>query len=153
MITLQDVTSENFETLLALEVRPGQEQLGYSVAESLARAYVRADGPQYTYMPKAVYFENEPVGFIMIVYDPGSTDDYWLTGALVDQKHQGIGHAKGAVIAALNIMRRKLVNCRVVQLTCHPDNQRVINMVTALGFAATGEHKDDEIVYRMELRR
>lgn len=153
MISLRDVTSENFEILLELEVKPGQEHLGYSVVESLARAYVRADGDQYTYMPMAVYFENEPVGFIMIVYDPGSTEDYWLTGAMVDQQHQGIGHAKGAVVAILDIIRRKLINCRVVQLTCHPENQRVINMVTGLGFAATGETKNDEIVYRMELRK
>ena len=153
MITLRDITKDNFEAVLGLEVGPGQEDLGPSAAESLARAFLRIDGPQYTYMPKAVYYENQPVGFIMIIYDPGSTDDYWLSGAIIDKKHQGLGHAKGAIIAVIELVRHKLINCRVLGISCLPDNQKVINMATGLGFAATGEMKNNEIVYRMNIRK
>ncbi len=152
MISLRDVTRDNFDAVRALKVAPGQENLCHSVTESLARAFLRIDGPQYTYMPKAVYFENEPIGFIMIIYDPGSTDDYWLSGEVIDIKYQGMGHAKGTIIAAIQLIKDRLTNCRVLKISCHPDNQRVINMATSLGFAATGEYRDNEIIYRMDLR-
>ncbi len=152
MISLRDVTPDNFDAVVALKVAPGQEGLCSTVTESLARAFLRIDGPQYTYMPKAVYFDNEPIGFIMIIYDPGSTDDYWLSGEVIDRKYQGMGHAKGAIIAVIELIKDRLTNCRMLNISCHPDNQRVINMATSLGFAATGEDRNNEIVYRMDLR-
>jgi diamine N-acetyltransferase len=95
-VTLEEITADNREAVLALRVVPGQERFVSSVADSLAEA---AAYPHARPWYRVVYARGEParpVGFVMISWNvppepPEIIGPWFLWKLLIDGRYQGPG--------------------------------------------------------------
>ena len=153
-ITLREITDENAAEVLALRVAPGQERFVSTVAGSLAEAEAVPQGnPWY----RAVYADDEPVGFVMLSWDvepqlPDLRGPWFLWKLLVDARHQGRGHGREVVRQVAELVREQ---GGTELLTSHvPGEDGPAGFYRRLGFVPTGElDPDGEVVLRLDLRR
>ena len=96
MIKLREITSNNLEDVLKLEVSKNQENFVSNTAHSLAQAYVYRENAY----PFAIYADNTLVGFIMFGFYE-LRNQYTLWKFLIDKKHQNKGYGKLALFWAL----------------------------------------------------
>ena len=85
MIKLREITLNNFEDVLKLEVSEDQKSFVSTTVYSLAQAYVCRENVY----PFAIYADNTPVGFIMFGYYEARSQ-YTLWKLLIDKKYQNL---------------------------------------------------------------
>ena len=112
VVTLEEITDENREAVLALRVAPGQERFVSSVRDSLAdaAAYPHAK-PWY----RAVYAIGPaspagPVGFVMVSWNcepqpPQIIGPWFLWKLLIDERYQGRGYGAAVVRQIAELVR------------------------------------------------
>ena len=150
---LVEITDENREAVCALRVRPGQERFVTGVARSLDEA---AAIPEAQPWYRAVYVEEEPVGFVMLSWNvppgqPGIIGPYFLWRLLVDGRFQGMGHGRAIVDAVVELVR---ADGGTELLTSYqPGEDGPAEFYRKYGFEATGEVEDGEPVVRLDLSR
>ncbi|MCL7940940.1 GNAT family N-acetyltransferase [Halomonas sp. ATCH28] len=147
-ISLKDVTRENFEAVIALEVAASQRDYVadnlYSIAESSLHP---------TYRPRAIYCDGEVVGFLM--YESFAHHDrppaYNIFRLMVDRHHQGRGIGYRAMQRVLDEIRaqgpfERIAICYVAT------NQIARDFYASLGFQEAGlSEKTGEVI--AEIRR
>lgn len=128
---LEPITASNWRAAGALRVAPGQLEF---VAEYepvafiiLARTYVGYEGGVWHPL---VCMADEPVG-VMALVDEGST--WALRSFMIGAEHQGRGHGRAAVLAAIAYARDR--GAESLRLTVHPANAAGIRLYESLGFA------------------
>ena len=140
---LEQVTRENVRAACELQLRPGQEGLVAPVAWSLAEAFVNQD----VAWPRLIYDEDDLVGFIMAAFAPDSTQELYrsyLWRLNISADHQGSGYGRFAV-AALCREARGRGQTRLT-VSYHPGDNGPEGFYERLGFRATGEMIQDEVV-------
>jgi len=143
-VTLREVTAENLDAVLELEVREEQQHLVASNAKSIAQAHY-ADGAWF----RAIYADEKPVGFVMLALDEkGPSDFVWRL--MVDASHQGKGYARQAMERVIEDARRR-PNTRSLVLCHQPADGNAGSFYQSLGFAYTGEKLEDELLMKLEL--
>ena len=143
-VTLREITAENLDAVLELEVREEQRHLVASNAKSIAQAHY-ADAAWF----RAIYAGETPVGFVMLALDEkGPSDFVWRL--MVDASHQGKGYARQAMEHVIENARRR-PNTRSLVLCHQPADGNAGRFYQALGFAYTGEKLDDELLMKLEL--
>lgn len=144
---LERITPENLEAALALSVRPDQEHLVESVAESLAEAYV---WPDYAW-PRLIYDGDKLVGFAMAFLDipwgpDHDVDDLrsglWRLNIAADA--QGRGYGRFAVDAVCREIRARGGDRAYV--TWEPGVGGPAGFYLRLGFRPTGEESGGQTV-------
>jgi len=153
MVTLREITRENWREALALSVHPDQQRFVADYAPivlvGLAKAYVSQFG--LTWLPYAIYEGHEMIGFVELALDPGSTDDYWMYHFFIDQRYQGKGLGKKALSAFIEHVERHYPECRCINLTLHPDNHLAQQLYTAAGFVRTRDEAFGEPLFRLQI--
>jgi GNAT superfamily N-acetyltransferase len=149
MVTLVELTDENREAVLALRVAPGQEQFVSSVADSLAEA---VQYPQAKPWFRAVYSNDQPVGFVMLSWNvepqpPDILGPWFLWKLLIDERHQGHGYGRGVVRQVAELIAAEGA---VELLTSYvPGESGPAGFYQRLGFTPTGEvDPSGEIIMR-----
>src|SRR5690348_3132082 len=95
-VAWREVTLENWQEALRLAVRPDQLRFiaDYQpiAAIALAKAYLRPGDRTWT--PYALYRDvhADMVGFTVLSYQPGSSDDCWIFHYFIDWHEQGRGY-------------------------------------------------------------
>ena len=159
-IRLEKVTYSNFEEILKLQVRKGQEDFVADNEFSLVDAYLTtADGRPA--LPFGIYDGDVPVGFIMISYDyvddveetPAiSKGNYLIWRFMIDKYQQGKGYGREALGLALDYIRTfpcgKADYC---WLSYEPENKVAAQLYRSVGFTENGEKCGDEIVAALKL--
>jgi len=97
--------------------------------------------------PLAIRAHDQIVGFLMWAVDPAD-GSCWLGGVMIDAAFQGRGYGKHAVIAALETLAVNHGH-RHFALSYHPSNTVARDLYAGLGFRATGEMEDEEVVVRL----
>ena len=97
MVELREITQENFDEILALEVDPTQTAFVSTVEHSLAQAWLHRECA----FPFAIYADGIPVGFVMLGYYEARAQ-YTLWKFLIDKKYQGKGYGRQALQLAMN---------------------------------------------------
>ncbi|MGI9609423.1 MAG: GNAT family N-acetyltransferase [Acidimicrobiia bacterium] len=152
-LELREVTDENREQVLSLQIRPDQQRFtGGTFAEALADA---DEFPEAKPWPRAVYLDDEPVGFVMLSWDvepdpPTIIGPWFLWKLLIDEDHQGRGLGGQIVdLIAARIRREGATEL----LTSYVDEEGGPGSFYAkLGFVPTGERDDnDEIIVALPL--
>ena len=92
MIIFREITRENIDEVLALNVDDNQKSYVSTNAESLAQAYVYSD----TAYPFAVYDDDIIVGFIMMGYYEAK-EYYTLWKLMIDKRYQNRGYGTRSV--------------------------------------------------------
>lgn len=154
VLSLQEVTQENWRTTLGLTVFPQQQRFIADTvpiaAIALAKAYIRPGG--LIWVPYTFYAHMEMVGFAELAYQPGSLDNYWIFHFFIDCHYQGRGYGKEAIRLFLQFIRDHHPQCQALQLTVHPENELAQHLYTSAGFRPTGAVFSDEPVYRLALQ-
>lgn len=139
MINFREITRENFDDCLFLEVTEEQEDFVASTTFSLAESKIFTEN-----IPLAIYDGDIMVGFIMYGLDPDD-NEYWLSRLLIDQKHQKNGYGRQAVETFLTMITEKY-QLKKVLLSFEPENKVAEKLYLSLGFKHTGKIIDDELV-------
>ena len=142
-ITLRDITRENFNQCVKLEVDAGQENFVAKNVYSIAQSRVEP-----TFLPQAVYDGEEMVGFVMYGYDH-EEGCYSVARLMIDKNHQRKGYGRAAMEEAIRRMREQ-PNCREIALSINPENASAQKLYESLGFVKTGEVSYGEDVMRLK---
>jgi diamine N-acetyltransferase len=113
---------------------------------SLAQAYVYYEGAR----PYAIYNDEEVIGFIMFDWDEEKREaGIWRF--MIAEEHQNKGYGRKAMECALNIIKDSN-KFDYVFLSYVPGNDAGEHLYESVGFKATGEIDDGEIVMKLDLR-
>jgi GNAT superfamily N-acetyltransferase len=154
-VTLEEITDQNREAVLALRVAPGQERFVSSVEDSLAAA---ADWPEARPWYRAVFASGEsagPVGFVMVSWncepDPPEIIGPWLLWKLlIDQRYQGRGYAAAVVRRVVELLRAE--GATELLTSYVPEDEWAAGFYQMLGFVPNGEFDDKgEVIVRLGL--
>lgn len=133
-MALKDVTRENFEAVIALELAPSQRDYVADNLYSLAEASFHP-----TYRPRVIYCDGEVVGFLMYesFEHDGGPPAYNIFRLMVDRHHQGRGIGYRAMQCVLDEIQalgpfKRIAICYV------PTNQVARAFYASLGFQETG---------------
>lgn len=159
MIRLEKITDKNFDRCIQLDPgKAGQDFVAPNVV-SLAQAYVAKDNDTCIPMPYAIYNDEVMVGFIMLSYVKRGKDDhidedfYEVWRFMMDEQYQGKGYGRQALSIALDILKKfpygKACN---VYLSYVPGNDGGSHLYESVGFKATGDMLDGEILMSYSLR-
>jgi GNAT superfamily N-acetyltransferase len=152
-VQLRELTAANRESVLALHVRPDQERFVGTVHGALADA---TDYPQANPWYRAIYANEEPVGFVMISWNcvpqpPEIIGPWFLWKLLIDHRHQGRGYGADAVHAVAGLISD--AGAQELLTSCFPElDGSPAPFYERLGFVATGDLDDiGETILRLEL--
>ena len=147
MVTLKEITEENFGTCTELKVAEEQKTFVASNLYSLAQAWLYPKNAR----PFAIYDDESMVGFLMIDIDfhwYGDKSTCYLWRLMIDEKHQGKGYGKAAVQLAIQYIG-ETVNPDKIKTAFVPGNEIAQKLYRSVGFAPNGDIDGDEVV--MEL--
>ena len=147
MVELREITKENYEEILSLQVAKEQRGFVPTVTEALAQAWVYR-GTAY---PFAVYANGEPVGFIMLGYYE-EKEQYTVWKFLIDEKHQRKGYGKAALRAAIEWLQQTF-RVTEVFLGCAHENHVAEKLYASLGFMRTGVETETGFEMRLVIYR
>jgi diamine N-acetyltransferase len=141
------VTKLNLRDVLALTVAPGQERFVASNAVSIAQAYFEREAAWF----RAVYAGETPVGFVMLEID-AAKGEYHLWRFMIDQRFQRLGFGARAIERVVDEVRNRPGSAEV-SLSYVPGEGCPGPFYEKLGFEATGEVLDCEVIMRRRLWR
>ena len=136
MICLCEITKDNLDEVLSLEVFDNQKGYVSSTASSLAQAYVYRE----TAFPFAVYADNALVGFIMLGYY-AARNQYTLWKFLIDKKYQNKGYGKEALKQGIMYLKNTF-GAKEIYTGVSVGNEQAKHVYKSLGFIETGLVED-----------
>ncbi|MEU4419908.1 GNAT family N-acetyltransferase [Actinoplanes sp. NPDC024001] len=153
-VELRAIGDDNREAVMALRVRPGQEQFVDGVPESLREA---AANPRARPWLRAVYAEDEPVGFLLLAdaAEPGNGVipwPYYLWRMLIDGRYQGRGYGRAALDLLLGYLRER-PGAETLITSIVPGPGSPYGFYLRYGFRPTGEWFDHEQVLALRTGR
>jgi len=135
-ITLREITKENYEDICDLEVAEDQKRHLSSNIESLVDSMF-----DETMVPRAIYFDDKPVGFIM-----GARASDTLVGIfrfMIDFNFQNEGIGLTALELAIAEIRQ-IEGIKQIQICYHPDNEIAKRLYFKIGFQEIGMDESGE---------
>ena len=136
LVELREITKDNLEEVLALDVCDYQKSFVSSTAASLAQAYVYKE----TAFPFAVYADNTLVGFIMLGYYQ-TRNQYTLWKFLIDKEYQNKGYGKEALKQGILYLQNTF-QAKEIYTGVSIGNEQAKHVYKSLGFVETGLVED-----------
>jgi diamine N-acetyltransferase len=132
MVSLRDITKDNFWDCISLEVCDDQKEFVTSNAVSLAQSKYRPEC-----IPLGVFSGDEMVGFVMYCID-ADDGEYWIYRMTIDRAHQGKGFGTEAL--KLLVERIKKDDTRhSITLGVHKESAAAVALYERFGFEFTGQ--------------
>ena len=148
-VHLREVTDDNREAVCALRVRRRQKQFVASVKRSLRDA---AAVPEANPWYRAVYCGDEPVGFVMLSWNPPAgpyQGRYFLWRLLIDKRYQRRGIGREVLAQLVDVVRAE--GATELLASYEPGKGDPWPFYRQFGFQRTGKIDDGEIVIRLPL--
>lgn len=152
------ITFDNYDACRKLNPGKNNEEFVAPNVNSLAAAYVALESNACKPMPFGIYKEEILVGFIMMAYitkeQDKTLDDniYEVWRFMIDEKYQGKGYGKEALLKAVEHMKTKphgpSDSCF---LSYAPGNEKAEGLYTDIGFVATGVIEHGEVQMKLAL--
>lgn len=139
-VTLREVTKQNLREILRLKVGDSQERFVASNAVSIAQAHFDPDVAWF----RAIYDNDQPVGFVMIDDNP-AIPRYTLWRFMIDHRFQRKGLGRAAIEAVLAHVRGR-PGASELYTSCVDAAGGPGPFYERLGFAYTGETDEGERV-------
>ncbi len=139
-VTLREITGDNYFQVLELKISPEQEAAKFvaPVVRSLADAwFYREEGITY---PKAVYADEDLVGFIMYELDT-EEQQVFIWRFLIDQRYQGKGYGRQTIEVVLKMAKEQAQMTKVVA-DYVDGNEPMKKILLDLGFEETGFNQE-----------
>jgi diamine N-acetyltransferase len=148
-VTLREVTRENLDEILDLKVTREQENFVASNAVSIAQAHFYPTYPETAWY-RAIYADEAPVGFVLIVDDPVNSD-YSLWRFMIDARFQRHGFGKQALELVIGYVKTR-PGAKVLSTSCVPGEGSPEGFYKKIGFTPTGKiDEDGEVIMQYEL--
>ena len=158
MIELRNITGDNIEEVIALEVSENQKEfIETTNLKSFADAHMlNADGIPAT--PLAIYADNTMVGFLMYIYDTMDHESfenkvfygkksYFIWHNMIDKNHQGKGFGKVDFKKMLmDIETMPNGEAEFIALFYHTSNVIAKTLYASFGFVDTGIIQDSSML-------
>ena len=135
-ITLEEVNSSNYEAVCDLDVTYDQQEYVASNMWSLVESHYNQG-----HICRAIYRDNEPVGFFMWVLENPEKISIWRF--MVDQRYQKIGVGREALNLALNQIKADKA-IKEIEICYNPQNPVAKYFYASFGFQEVGLDKDGE---------
>ena len=152
-ISLREITDANVEPVLQVRTTAEQERFVSTVADSLAEA---AANPQGNPWYRAIYVEDQPVGFVMLSWDveaqpPHINGPWFLWKLLIDSRYQRRGYGREVLRQVVELVRE---HGATELLTSYvPGDGGPAGFYARLGFLPRGDvDPDGEIILRLALQ-
>ena len=148
-VRLRDVTADNWEEVVDLEVSDEQEDFvadnAYSLAESKFDPYVK---------PRAIYAGKRVVGFLMYesLESDGRPHDYSIYRLMIDKRQQGKGYGRAALELAIDEIRQDRHVNRIT-ISYVPGNPVSKRFYGSLGFQEVGLDEDGEMIAELAMSK
>ena len=138
-LTLREIDERNRAAVLALQVAPEQERFVGSVQDALDDA---ADYPQANPWYRAVYADEQPIGFVMLSWNvqpqpPDIIGPWFLWKILIDRDHQHLDYGTEAVRLIADLIRAE--GATELLTSYVPEDGGPAGFYRRLGFTPTGE--------------
>lgn len=142
-----EITWENLQEVLSIKPAKEQEKYLPTVATFLSQSYVNLQAGYEDYS-KAIYKDDELVGYVKLVYVPKkeapydlSIDSYMVDALLIKEENQGHGYGKEVLKMLISFVDESVVHKGIsMSLTCHKENQQAIKMFMDFGFEKVREY-------------
>lgn len=145
VVTLREVTKENLDDILYLQVTKEQENFVASNAVSIAQAHFY---PEVAWF-RAIYANETAVGFVMLEDDPINLS-YSLWRLMIDTRFQKRGFGKRAVKLVLKYVKTR-PKAKFLLTSCVSGKGSPIKFYEKMGFILTGEiDEDGELLMKYE---
>lgn len=143
MVELREITKDNLEDVLSLQIAEEQELYVSSTAHSLAQAYVYKEKA----FPFAIYADDVLVGFIMMGYYE-ERKQYTLWKFLIDKEYQNRGFGRVALKQGIAYLQEKF-GVSEVYTGVLLGNEVAKRLYESCGFVETGlvEYGMEEMKY------
>ena len=145
VVSLREITKETLRRVLSLKVAPEQERFVASNAVSIAQAYFEGETAWF----RAVYANETPVGFVMLL-DDSRNAEYFLWRFMIDARYQKFGFGKRAILCLLEYVKSR-PNATSLLTSYVPGEGTPGGFYEGLGFVPTGDLDDGEVVLKLEL--
>lgn len=135
MITIHDVTLENYKGILELKISAEQKDFIETPYECLAEA---AECGLYT--PVGLHVDDHLAGFAMYGFLPeeDGKERLWIDRFLIDEKYQGKGLGTCFMKEIIKELEYKYEQ-QPIYLSVYVENEAAIHLYKKLGFSYTGE--------------
>ncbi len=152
-VTLREITDANRAAVEALAVTEPQRFYVADVATSLREA---VEYPEAKAWCRAVYADDEPVGFVMLSDgitsdDPTLLGPYYLWRLLVDHRYQRLGYGAAALDLVVEHVRTR-PDARELLVSHVVGPSSPAGFYERYGFVPTGQVHEDEPVLALDLR-
>ncbi len=135
-ISLEGVTSANYEEVCDLDVTKAQQDYVASNMWSLVEAHYNSG-----YTCKAIYQNNKPVGFFMWVQETPTKVSIWRF--MVDEHHQNKGIGRQALLMAIAEIKTTS-KLEQIEICYNPKNPVAKDFYSSFGFEEAGLNEDEE---------
>lgn len=142
MITLKEITRDNFWDCISLEVASEQSDFVASNAVSIAQSKVQPEC-----IPLAVYDDDLMVGFVMYCIDEDD-GEYWIYRVMIDKNQQSKGYGKKAMELLLDKIKEDKTHSKIF-LGVHKESFAV-NLYKSFGFEFNGQVFGSEHIMRLD---
>jgi diamine N-acetyltransferase len=141
-VRLKDVTADNWEAVVDLQLDESQDDLVASNVYSLAEASFTPRA-----RPRAIYFGKRLVGFMMYerLEDEGRPYETSIYRFMIDKRHQGKGYGRAALEAAFDEIG-KIPGIRTVSIRYMANNPIAKRFYESVGFVEVDRDDGGEIV-------
>ena len=146
-VTLRKITAEIVRQICNLSdtLSDAQKKMVAPNAVSIAQAHFN----KFAWF-RAVYADEEPVGFIMFYDNPEEPDYYMLWRFMIAGPHQRMGFGKQAIDLLIEYVKTR-PNAKQLLVTCNEGKASPEEFYKRLGFKRTGAMESDEVVLSLEL--
>ena len=152
-LEFREVTEDNFEEFVRLEVSPDQKDNFYFKRTdpnlwSLAQMHV-FKGSSIV----AIYAGGIIVGGMF--YSPSLAPEHperaWLTRFMIDRRYQGKGYGRQAMLMLFDRVKAENPKAKSLGLSYEPENRRAAKLYESMGFQPSGEIMGEQVVVWKEL--
>ncbi len=131
-LSLAAINKSNWEDAIQLSVNEDQKPFIASNLYSIAEVQFLEN-----FQVMAVYLDTTMVGITMFGIDPDD-QNYWIYRLMVDQKYQGKGIGKQAILLVIEeIKKQNNENIPVIMIGYHPENVLARKTYQKVGFIET----------------
>ncbi len=143
MISLKEITRENFWDTISLEVASEQSDFVTSNAVSIAQSKVQPEC-----IPLVVYDDDFMVGFVMHCIDEDD-GEYWIYRMMIDKNYQSKGYGKKSMQLLLDRIKDDKSRNKIF-LGVHKESVAAVNLYESFGFKFNGQVFGSEHIMRLD---
>lgn len=138
-ITLREITRDNYEYVCELHIPDEQQKYLTENVSSLVESHYHD-----SYHSRAIYLNDEPVGFMMWVYTAVNKVSIWRF--MVAHKHQGKGIGRQSLNTAIFEIKADL-EVQEIEICYSPNNALAKHLYFSVGFKEIGTNQEGDEAY------